>query len=137
MAKKSSVLKNDRRKALTAKYATRRQELKATIKNPATSWEDRQAAQLKLAKLPRDSNGIRVTPIVNADKSMSGEYSLTITKIGRAGSSDISQGGPFDASRGERVRLSSSEFSMERGAKFRAVLEVRAGGREVCRDVRS
>ena len=85
----------------------------------------------------RTPNGIRVTPIVRADKSMSGEYSLTVTKSGGAGSSDISQGGPFDARRGESVRLSSSEFSMERGAKFRAVLKVRAGGREVCRDVRS
>jgi hypothetical protein len=37
MAKKSSILKNDRRKALSAKYATRRADLKATIKNPQTS----------------------------------------------------------------------------------------------------
>ena len=61
MAKKSSILKNDRRKALSAKYATRRAEIKAIIKNPQTSMEDRQAAQVKLAKLPRDSNPIRVT----------------------------------------------------------------------------
>ena len=39
MAKKSSILKNDRRKALTAKYATRRAELKATIKNPRPRWK--------------------------------------------------------------------------------------------------
>ena len=87
--------------------------------------------------IARTSNGIRVTPVVRTDKSMSGEYSLVITKIGRAGSSDISQGGPFDAARGKNVRLSTSEFSMERGAKFRAVLKVRSGGREVCRDIRS
>jgi small subunit ribosomal protein S14 len=61
MAKTSSVLKNERRKALTAKYATRRKELKAIIKNPATSYEDRQAAQLKLGKLPKDSNPVRTT----------------------------------------------------------------------------
>jgi small subunit ribosomal protein S14 len=61
MAKTSSVLKNERRKALVAKYSDRRKELKATIKNPATSAEDRAAAQLKLAKLPRDSNPVRVT----------------------------------------------------------------------------
>lgn len=61
MAKKSSVLKNERRARLTAKYSARRNALKSTIKNPATSAEDRQAAQLKLAKLPRDSNPIRVT----------------------------------------------------------------------------
>ncbi|MEW5740273.1 MAG: 30S ribosomal protein S14 [Myxococcota bacterium] len=61
MAKTSSILKNERRKALVAKYAARRRELKAIIKNPATSAEDRAAAQLKLAKLPRDSNPVRVT----------------------------------------------------------------------------
>ena len=33
--------------------------------------------------------------------------------------------------------LGSSEISLERGASFRAVLKVRAGGREVCRDIRS
>lgn len=87
--------------------------------------------------IDRTSSGIRVTPIIRADKSMAGEYSLVITKSGASGSSDISQGGPFDAARGERVRLGASEFSMERGAKFRAVLKVRAGGREVCRDITS
>lgn len=61
MAKTSSVNKNNRRKALVAKYSVRRKELKAIIKNPATSAEDRAAAQLSLAKLPRDSNPVRVT----------------------------------------------------------------------------
>lgn len=61
MAKTSSILKNERRKKLVAKYATRRKELKSIIKNPATSGEERGQAQLKLAKLPRDSNPIRVT----------------------------------------------------------------------------
>jgi hypothetical protein len=87
--------------------------------------------------IDRTSNGIRVTPIIRAGKSIAGEYSLAITKSGASGSSDINQGGPFDAARGERVRLSASEFSMERGARFRAVLKVRAGGREICRDVTS
>jgi small subunit ribosomal protein S14 len=60
MAKTSSIIKNNRRRALSAKYRTRRQELKATIKNPATSGEERMVAQLKLAKMPRDANPIRV-----------------------------------------------------------------------------
>lgn len=85
----------------------------------------------------RTPNGIRVTPVVRAHKELSGEYSLVITKSGASGSSDISQGGPFEAARGERVRLGASEFSMERGARFRAVLKVRAGGREICRDISS
>src|SRR4051812_18826384 len=60
MAKTSSILKNNRRKALSAKFRQRRLDLKAIIKNPKTSGEERAAAQLKLGKLPRDSNPIRV-----------------------------------------------------------------------------
>jgi small subunit ribosomal protein S14 len=60
MAKKSKVNKNELRKSLVLKYATRRAELKETIRNPATSTEDRIAAQAKLGKLPRDANPIRV-----------------------------------------------------------------------------
>ena len=85
----------------------------------------------------KTSHGVRITPVVRSDRSLSGEYSLTVTKSGGAGSSDISQGGPFDAPRGVNQKLGSSEISLERGSRFRAVLKVRAGGREVCRDVRS
>ena len=88
-------------------------------------------------EVSRTSRGVRVTPVVHANRSLSGNFTLVVTKDGADGSSDISQGGEFDARRGERVELSSSEFSMERGAKFRAVLKVRAGGNEVCRDIRS
>lgn len=85
----------------------------------------------------KTSQGVRITPVVRSDRSLSGEYSLTITKSGGAGSSDISQGGPFDAPRGVKQSLGSSEISLERGSRFHAVLKVRAGGREICRDVRS
>lgn len=61
MAKTSSVLKNERRRATVAKYAERRNALKATIKNPRTSSEERTLTQIALGKLPRDSNPIRVT----------------------------------------------------------------------------
>jgi hypothetical protein len=85
----------------------------------------------------RTSNGVRITPVVRAHGSTHGEYSLVVTKTGASGSSDISQGGPFDAVRGERVKLSASEFSLERGARFRAVLTITEDGRQICRDVRS
>jgi len=85
----------------------------------------------------KTSHGVRITPIVRANRSLSGEYSIVITKNGGGGSSDISQGGPFDAARGVKQELGSSEISLERGASFRAVLKVRADGREVCRDIRS
>lgn len=85
----------------------------------------------------RTAYGVRITPIVRSDYSVSGDYSLVITKIGKAGSSDISQGGPFDAPRSVKQELGSSEISLENGAKFRAVLKVRSGGHEVCREIRS
>jgi small subunit ribosomal protein S14 len=60
MAKKSSIEKNNRRKRLTARFAAKRKALKATIQNPKTSAADRQAAQLALARLPRNSNANRI-----------------------------------------------------------------------------
>jgi small subunit ribosomal protein S14 len=60
MAKISKVNKNELRKKLVTKYAVRRRELKALIKDPKTSVEERLAAQAKLQKLPKDSNPIRV-----------------------------------------------------------------------------
>lgn len=41
MAKKSKIAKNEKRKEIVARYAARRQELKAIIKNPNTPDEER------------------------------------------------------------------------------------------------
>jgi small subunit ribosomal protein S14 len=60
MAKTSAVQRNERRKQLVAKYATRRRELAAIIRNPKTSTEARSQAYAKLRKLPRNSSRIRV-----------------------------------------------------------------------------
>ena len=61
MAKLSSVLKNERRKALAAKYGRYRTELRNKANNPNVAEDDRAAARLKLAKLPRDTSPIRST----------------------------------------------------------------------------
>lgn len=60
MAKKSSVEKNNRRRRLVKKYAGKRARLKATVANRTLSMEERFAAQLKLAQLPRNSAPERV-----------------------------------------------------------------------------
>ena len=60
MAKTSAVQRNERRKELVAKYATKRRELTATIRNPKTSPEARAQAYNKLRKLPRNSARIRI-----------------------------------------------------------------------------
>ena len=60
MAKTSSIIKNERRKKLSARYAAVRRELKELIRKPTTPETEREAAMRKLRKLPRDTNPIRV-----------------------------------------------------------------------------
>ncbi|MEU4396032.1 30S ribosomal protein S14 [Kribbella sp. NPDC023855] len=60
MAKTSKIAKNEWRKRTVALYAERRTELKRIIASPASSDEERETAQLKLQKMPRDASPIRV-----------------------------------------------------------------------------
>ena len=60
MAKKSSVEKNNRRRRLTKKYAGRRSRLKAVARDKARPMEERFAAVLKLAEMPRNSSATRI-----------------------------------------------------------------------------
>jgi small subunit ribosomal protein S14 len=60
MAKKSSVEKNARRLKLAKQIAPRRARLKAEARDRDAAPEDRFAAQLKLAELPRNSSITRV-----------------------------------------------------------------------------
>ena len=60
MAKKSAIEKNERRKKLAAKYAARRERLKAEAMDENLSLEERFKARLKLAELPRNSSPNRV-----------------------------------------------------------------------------
>ena len=60
MAKKSSVEKNNHRKALVKKFAGRRARRLAIANDESQSMDERFLARLKLAELPRNSAGIRV-----------------------------------------------------------------------------
>jgi len=60
MAKKSAIEKNNRRRRLVAAKAARRQELKALAKDRDLPTEERFAARLRLAKMPRNSAPSRV-----------------------------------------------------------------------------
>lgn len=60
MAKTSSVEKNKRRERLVRKYAARRAKLKAMAKDESLPPEERFAARLKLAQLPRNSAAVRI-----------------------------------------------------------------------------
>ncbi len=60
MAKKSSVEKNNRRRRLVDQYKDRRKKLLVVAKNKSVSTEERFAARLKLAELPRNSSPTRI-----------------------------------------------------------------------------
>ena len=60
MAKTSSIQKNLKRIRLAKKFLKKRENLKKIIKNRKLPLEDRFAAQLKLAKLPKNSSKTRI-----------------------------------------------------------------------------
>ncbi|CAN7374141.1 30S ribosomal protein S14 [Devosia sp. Root413D1] len=60
MAKTSSIEKNNKRKRLAKQLGPKRAKLKAVVMNQSVSLEERFAAQLKLAALPRNSAENRV-----------------------------------------------------------------------------
>ena len=60
MAKKSALEKNQRRRKMVDQYAARRAALNAIIHDKSASPEERFAATLKLAELPRNSSKTRI-----------------------------------------------------------------------------
>jgi len=60
MAKKSSIEKNNRRRKLAKKYSGRRSRLKAIARDKSVPTEERFAATLKLAQVPRNSSKTRI-----------------------------------------------------------------------------
>ena len=60
MAKTSAVERNKKRERLAKKYAARRAKLRAAALNEALPLEERFAARLKLAQLPRNSSATRI-----------------------------------------------------------------------------
>lgn len=60
MAKKSAVNRNEHVKKLVKQYADRRDELKAIANDQDRPLEERFAARLKLAELPRNSSPVRI-----------------------------------------------------------------------------
>ncbi len=60
MAKKSSIEKNNRRKRMARQAASKRAKLKIIIADRKKPMEERFAATLKLAELPRNSSATRI-----------------------------------------------------------------------------
>lgn len=60
MAKVSLIEREQKRRDTVKKYAAKRAELMAIVKDTSASAEDRRAAQLKLQSLPRNSSPVRL-----------------------------------------------------------------------------
>ena len=60
MAKTSSIEKNNKRKKMAQQTAAKRPRLKAVARDQKLSLEERFAAQLKLAALPRNASPTRI-----------------------------------------------------------------------------
>jgi small subunit ribosomal protein S14 len=60
MAKKSSIEKNNRRRKRTKMARSRRDRLKAIVMDKTRPVEERFAATLKLAEMPRNANATRI-----------------------------------------------------------------------------
>lgn len=60
MAKKSMIQREIKRNKIVAKFAKKRAELKATIRNPKASDDERVDAMQKLQNLPRNASPCRL-----------------------------------------------------------------------------
>ena len=60
MAKLSTMLRDQKRRKLVAKFKVKRAELLATINDTRASDEERAAARAKLQQLPRNASPVRL-----------------------------------------------------------------------------
>ncbi|MCY4641966.1 MAG: 30S ribosomal protein S14 [Gammaproteobacteria bacterium] len=60
MAKLSMIEKEKKRNKVVRRCLDKRSRLKAVIKSPTTSYEEKQEAMLQLQKLPRNASPVRL-----------------------------------------------------------------------------
>ena len=59
MAKKSKIVKNNKRQETSDFYLVKRKELLSVIRDPESSYDEKREAQKKIAKMPRDASATR------------------------------------------------------------------------------
>ena len=87
MAKKSVINREAKRARLNRKYAERRVALKKTVRDTASSYEERYAAQEALNRLPRNSSSARLRNRCRATGRPRGfvrKFGLSRTKLREA-----------------------------------------------------
>lgn len=60
MAKKSKIAKNDQRRDIVKRYAERRATIKAVLRSPSATADEKAAAASALQKMPRDASPTRL-----------------------------------------------------------------------------
>lgn len=68
------IAREVKRKKLVQKFVDKRNNLKSVIRNPNTSFEEKETAHLQLQKLPRDSSASRVRNRCNLTGRPHGYY---------------------------------------------------------------
>jgi hypothetical protein len=113
--------------------------IEAVRVEPAPAERDPPARATRIADpscdilVQRTPRGVRLKAIARTADPASGHYSMVVTKRGRTGSSDITQGGPFKSAGDADVSLSSAELSVEEASNYQAVLTLHVDDRQVCR----
>ncbi len=74
MAKKSMIAREFKRKNLVKKLSNKRLKLKETIRDPSSTYDQKEIAQLQLQKMPRDSSVSRVRNRCNLTGRPHGYY---------------------------------------------------------------
>ena len=82
MAKLSQINRNKKREKMVAQYADRRAALKAKADDMRVAPEERFAARLKLAELPRNSSKVRIKHLCDLSGRSKGYYrKLKLSRI--------------------------------------------------------
>jgi small subunit ribosomal protein S14 len=87
MAKTNMLIREKRRLKVAKKFATKRAELKETIRDPKTGAEERAAAQVALQKQPRDASASRQRQrcsITGRSRGVYRKFGLSRTKLREA-----------------------------------------------------
>lgn len=74
MAKKSMIARENKRIKAVKQFEAKRKALKAIVRDPNASDEEKGTAQLKLQKLPRDSSVVRLRNRCNLTGRPHGYY---------------------------------------------------------------
>ena len=74
MAKKSKIMNNKHKIELSNRLYSKRKDLLDKIKNPELSYDEKQVLRLRLEKLPKNSNRIRIRNRCNVTGRPRGVY---------------------------------------------------------------